>query len=319
MNNRNISTTDTISRFALYNYLYKEHNKNLRRKYNVKTLNDKISSIISIQQEYMFLIVIAHFNIHNQSLPKKSNNYLDYKSIYNPNYNNGIITYNIKDLPNILLSMLDIYIDKLIDKTKKYREKDEINLSVSDPSKLLERNISKLKSFSSFIPNTLKKPIINVDIKYQVNMLGEKYKILILKSSNVNKKTTKLKCWWCKESFTTKPVGIPIDYIQHSNKTYSFHCDQNCCSWECVLAIIDDNDKYLPQYKNKYYKNSRTYINWIFEFLGINDINKANHWSELNSFSENGLSINEFRENNYKIKFTNDIIYNSTARLYNIN
>lgn len=313
-----MSSSKNPSNFHLYNYLHKEHYKNLRRRYNVNILSDKISSLPSVQQEYIFLIVVAHFNIYKSNLVENSNDVLDYKKIYEPSYNDGIITYEIKNLPVELLSMLDIYVDKLFDKKKRFEENDEIKLIVATPSKSVERNKLKLKSFSNFTPNTIKKPTLNCDVKYQTNMLGDKYKILVLTSNDVEKKTTNLKCWWCKETFNGISVGVPIDYIKLSDGKHTFPCDQNCCSWECVLAILDENDKYLPQYRNKHYEQSRIYLKWIFKQLEIGDIEKTNHWSELDCFSKDGLSINEFRKNNYKIKFSGNIILRPTSRIYSL-
>ena len=100
---------------------------------------------------------------------------------------------------------------------------------------------------------------------------------------NTNKQTDscKYKCFWCRDDIKTQPVGIPINYkfnkliksyvSQLNNETYCIHentlnecvnengiqIEKNkiyvingvCCSWNCAMAYIYDND-HLPEYKS---------------------------------------------------------------------
>lgn len=141
---------------------------------------------------------------------------------------------------------------------------------------------------------------------------------------------TDIKCFWCKNNFETNPIGCPIKFInsliekqytsnitkdeyymkenvtvskldkisksnssikiEPSKKSY-FLVDGIFCSFNCILAFINDN------YSNILYKDSLNLLKCLYNSL-YNDtwkkITPAPDWRLLKDFGGN-LKIEEFR------------------------
>lgn len=137
-------------------------------------------------------------------------------------------------------------------------------------------------------------------------------------------------CWWCKHSFRTKPIGIPLRYISNQIiKTYTseitkdkyvikenvgtnytqemnenerieyeklekdyYETEGLCCSFNCALAYIMDNKH------NPLYRNSKLLLNKIYkEYFGKDApaIIPSPSWKLLEKFG-GYLSIDQWRE-----------------------
>ena len=130
------------------------------------------------------------------------------------------------------------------------------------------------------------------------------------KSFDYNK-LTKIKCWWCKNSFDTLPLGCPIR--KDENKILM---EGVMCSFPCVKTYIKNIGC-----EGIRYKDSMSILNYLYDIFKENssfsksDIFKENnkidnelipdapHWNLLKEFGGH-LSIEEFRSTFGKIKYT---------------
>ena len=155
-------------------------------------------------------------------------------------------------------------------------------------------------------------------------------------------KTTNIKCFWCKNSFDTNPIGCPLRWISgkitkeyHSEITKdTYSITENIPNsrkdilnniiekYESKFNIIDNNDDYylvdgifcsFNCCMAFIYDNQDQYEYQYSEFLLYNIYNKlfdkeidriiaAPHWRLLEDFGGN-LSINEFRSNFNKVEY----------------
>ena len=138
------------------------------------------------------------------------------------------------------------------------------------------------------------------------------------------------KCFWCKNNFTTNPIGCPIRYIPievykkyHScitNDNYNiiekthksadilkdysindnnyYETDGIFCSFNCCYAFILDNKQ------NTIYKDSLMLLSKIYYDLFMNNFNitPAAHWRNLKEFG-GSLTLSEFRNSFNKINY----------------
>jgi len=152
---------------------------------------------------------------------------------------------------------------------------------------------------------------------------------------------TNLKCFHCHHSFTNIPLGCPIDFkntkiyknyyseitksnyilqesileqkTPHKNQNNSYFqtevqslnyyiTDAIFCSFNCCKAFI------LSNKNNPLYEQSEFLLNQIYQSLfaieGNFDIKPAPHWKLLEAYG-GFLTIEEFRNNFYKIEYTN--------------
>jgi hypothetical protein len=142
--------------------------------------------------------------------------------------------------------------------------------------------------------------------------------------------TTPIKCFWCKHSFETSPIGCPItfcnsmiekSYVSHITKDKYFmkenigtkklelvkemsdidilpikkdyYLTDGCfCSFNCTLAFIKDN------YHDLFYKDSLSLLHSLYYHIVGKKAGKllpAPHWRLLKDFGGN-LSIQEYRQ-----------------------
>lgn len=229
-------------------------------------------------------------------------------------------------IKNISLNEIDI----------KYNFKNSENQSIIkdiDPNlnartKVIEntKDFQKMSQFS-FIDESKKDHVCVITMK---DVLNQK----TLPNS------TNLHCFWCRHSFSYKPIGCPIDY--RNSKMYKKYyseitktryvlqesvtqkqldlgkkLDQNnfeldslnsnyylidgiFCSFNCCYAYI------LRNKNNPLYKNSVMYLKKIYSDL-FNESNcklvEAPSWRLLKDYGGD-LTIEEFRKNFYKIDYT---------------
>ena len=136
-------------------------------------------------------------------------------------------------------------------------------------------------------------------------------------------KPTKIKCWWCKNSFDSLPLGIPLKRI--GNKIFM---EGVVCSFPCGKTYIKNIDGYDIKYKdslsifNNLYdeftkinerRKSPSLLSERCESLSLSEGKKTNsetksipdapHWNQLKEYGGH-LSIDEFRSTFGKIKYT---------------
>lgn len=158
---------------------------------------------------------------------------------------------------------------------------------------------------------------------------------------------THVHCWWCKHNFENMPMSCPIRYvpnqvekqymseitkdsynirenieIKHNKEEFSstekinyvfydknyYETDGIFCSFNCVLAYIDDN-KINTLYKNSKHLLKKIYFD-LFETIPEN-LKPAPSWKLLKTFGGH-LSIADYR------KSFNQIEYIDKGKLVNI-
>lgn len=178
--------------------------------------------------------------------------------------------------------------------------------------------------------------IFTTDVETSVSFLDENkknYKCAISMMDWTNKKNlpdkTSIKCFWCKSSFHTKPIGCPVtfcnsmiekSYVSHITKDKYFmkenistkklesametdgidiepikkdyYLTDGCfCSFNCVLAFIKDNQN------NMFYKDSQSLLySLYYQMIGkkAGKLLPAPHWRLLKDFGGH-LDIDEYR------------------------
>lgn len=142
---------------------------------------------------------------------------------------------------------------------------------------------------------------------------------------------TNISCFWCKHSFSNKPLGCPIKYVNHRiEKSYisnitkdKYYMKENVtkqklenvlqvknsmevkpietehyvtdgifCSFNCIIAFVNDHS-YDP-----FYRESKTLTYTMYNEIVGKDVKKIKaspHWRLLKTYG-GPLSIDEFRK-----------------------
>ena len=126
-------------------------------------------------------------------------------------------------------------------------------------------------------------------------------------------------CWWCRHSFTTCPIGLPIEYYPHepsSHKKISreaaltkanlsldmndfFITDGLFCSFPCCKAFTKDCRGEIK------YRESLTLLLLLYSKLTnrtVFTIPEAPHWKLLKAYGGH-LTIEEFRQTFGKLEY----------------
>uniref|UniRef100_A0A6C0KED2 Uncharacterized protein n=1 Tax=viral metagenome TaxID=1070528 RepID=A0A6C0KED2_9ZZZZ len=187
----------------------------------------------------------------------------------------------------------------------------------SKTTKIADLFISDVETSVSFLDENKKNYKCNVSMSdwNREKMLPEK---------------TDIKCFWCKHSFSTKPIGCPItfcnsmiekSYVSHITKDKYFmkenigskklemtkelsdieihpikkdyYLTDGCfCSFNCTLAFIKDNNH------NLFYKDSQSLLHSLYyQLIGkkVGKLLPSPHWRLLKDFGGN-MSIQEYRQ-----------------------
>jgi hypothetical protein len=216
------------------------------------------------------------------------------------------------------------------------------NVNIEEVNKLyglvIISNLEKDKNNS--LKTTKINEVISQDIEYSVTFLDEnkrenkcKATMIELLTNKVIPDKTYIKCFWCKHSFDTKPIGCPIRYVNPLiEKSYisqitkdKYYMRENIvksklkkilerndpqfditafpsdyyltdgvfCSFNCVLSFIKDNNH------DVLYKESYSLIHCLYHDLVGKKIAKiipSPHWRLLYEFGGH-LPIEEYRKN----------------------
>lgn len=201
----------------------------------------------------------------------------------------------------------------------------QINKSVKNFTKIDKLVLDSNKSYYSYLDESKKKNRCAVTM---FNYVGKKLPM-----------KTNICCYWCRNRFSSIPIGCPIKYatdeviktyyseitkdnyvirqniqdkdnldnldqkqeFEYISRNY-FLTDGIFCSFNCCLSFIQDNQM------NPTYVNSRFLLYQLLNKTFIQSdlkIDPAPHWRLLKDYGGH-LSIEEFRESFYKIKY-NDL------------
>jgi hypothetical protein len=107
---------------------------------------------------------------------------------------------------------------------------------------------------------------------------------------------TDVLCWWCKHSFTTRPVGCPYK-INHKKKIY---CTEGIfCSYSCASAYATDTNSARLRFSGSKLVHMRKHIDGV---SSMTPLLASPHWCSLKAFGGH-LSISEFRlKSNINVK-----------------
>ena len=133
--------------------------------------------------------------------------------------------------------------------------------------------------------------------------------------------TSSKPCWYCRHSFTTMPLGIPLRYCRPNSITekhrieekfklcnYStesldfFETEGLFCSFPCMKAYICDSRETVR------YKDSPSLISMMHLMLFgvVVDLPRANPWKTLKDY-QGHLTIEEYRETPGRLKYTETV------------
>lgn len=110
-----------------------------------------------------------------------------------------------------------------------------------------------------------------------------------LKNKIVLPSRTNIKCWKCRSSFTTSPLGCPLKYLKKCQEHF-FETEGIFCSFPCMK-------RYLKGKKNNvFYRNSTNLMLLQYYLIHgeIREIPTAGSWKMLIEYG-GSLSIHEFR------------------------
>jgi len=230
-----------------------------------------------------------------------------------------------------------------------------MNTNINIDFNLEEENVNKnVTSLNDLEENVNNKNLSFIDESKQLKKCNI---IMIDFTSNKNINELKYKCYWCKNSFDSEPIGCPIKYNskkaikkyfskitkevytikeeitikkslnlplnQDTNININDYCyydsDGIFCSFNCCKSWILDN-KHL-----RIYDFSLMLLNKIFNSVMNTknmDIVEAPHWRLLKDFGGD-LDINDFRNNFHKLQYkfhgTSKQIFNPIRYIYEKN
>ena len=207
--------------------------------------------------------------------PKPKNTVLDVQ--------NNKKTINSDEEP--LIAHLNISLNDIIkDNTESSVIEEDSVISLSENESIfikseneVKKNIDKPYELTDI--EKIENEIVN--LKLELHKLTKNNKIEVNKSK-FDKNT---KCWWCKNSFNSPPVGIPEIYF--NNK---FHCTGHFCSYNCALAYNINNGD------NVWKRTSLLNLLYYKTYQKSIKIKAAPDWKTLKEFGGN-LTIEEFRKN----------------------
>ena len=177
------------------------------------------------------------------------------------------------------------------DNDKLYNQQSSVNTnSISNITKILENlSISKETLKPSELLNFENN---NIQLYYSLHKENKKREL---------PKQTDVCCYYCRHSFNTKPLSLPVKY---NIKEKYFDCDGIYCSFNCMLAFLHEtNTNYL-------YKDSYSYIYTLYKMLNgksppKNKIIQAPSWRMLKNYGGT-LTIEEYRKTFDIVEFDNN-------------
>ncbi len=184
--------------------------------------------------------------------------------------------------------------------TSETEEIPETILSVDIPIKINDLLKEKSNRCIYFLDNSKNR------VKYWVNMID------ITQGMALPIRTAK-PCWWCRHSFTTRPIGCPIKYsaqkdeglekerIEERFKELNYSDDTNdffetegfFCSFPCVKSFIQDQKS---RSRTSRYRESQTLLTLLYEKLFGEKITipRAPSWKMTTDYGGH-LTPEEFR------------------------
>ena len=179
-------------------------------------------------------------------------------------------------------------------------------------NEITQKYISSSFDLTNSLSNKVNNIVPNIADTYLNTKIQFKDKVCI-----VNNTKNHVKCWWDREIIDNEYIGIPLQLLYDKNGVIAIS-EGYFCSYECVLAYLEEEDLKKEEYKNINYKNSKIYLNILFNMQYKNKrLKPASHWSILANSGKGIENINIFRSNFSKYYKTPNVILCISNRLYN--
>lgn len=228
-----------------------------------------------------------------EDLPKQEDHYIILKNInpikliYEHILENGL--NNTKEPPIEVGEITDDYVDHIIQDVEVANTTTDILKHQSSMAYTLFTDIRKnnIKSWPILIADD-DEPLKGECVSNETNLFNKK-------TFDYNK-TTKVKCWWCKNSFDTLPLGCPI----RKDKNQIF-MEGIMCSFPCAKSYIKNSGADCGGVR---YKDSMTILNYLYDiFKKITDFPESfRDYKKINgnkNIDENEITgKRSFTENN---------------------
>jgi len=162
---------------------------------------------------------------------------------------------------------------------------------------LRDENHERISKHAKSIPTTAWKASVLIGLNMKLSKLGvvrsPKY---IARNGDEFPETTDIRCWWCRNQFKTRPIGIPFKRVKGVNE---FLCFGNFCSFECALAgSTESGSMRMRMFAGSYLCLMRR------DIAGIplaEPLRPAPHWSALKEYGGH-LTLDEFRAGQTQVR-----------------
>ena len=280
----------------------------INKKYSLSSPSSSDSSILTIN------------NYVNLTSPDSKKNIFT-KKILHEREIDGSITSSIIDVKDI--------VEKETPTTIK-------SFSIVDES-VIKKNINKSKINNDFINNKLKTSKKNSDINHLTSSLeklgisnkeiiqtesyfkddtGHEIKMLISGTNEYIKRDVEAKCWWCRHTIPKDwhPLGLPLKYIKATNE---FHCEGIFCSFNCIMAHLQQCEMQSFKYRNCGTLVTLLYRDVFGKSCWTERLIAAPSWTHLREYGGK-LTIEEFRNTFNKLRIVERISLPNPLQLYPI-
>lgn len=120
---------------------------------------------------------------------------------------------------------------------------------------------------------------------------------------------TNILCGWCRHSFESRPIGIPIKKIK------DIYWMEGCfCSFNCCLAFLNDHFEKHKERQDPLYINSIFYLKDLFASVSSQELKPASDWRLLEKVSTGSMTIEQFRAD-FHFNRTSNVKF-SSAQIY---
>ena len=171
--------------------------------------------------------------------------------------------------------------------------------------------------FPGYFPKSkVEKPIPIHFVELLCDKNNLKFKTSKTNSSfpNTYPPSTNILCAWCRHSFTTPPIGVPI-----KNIGTSYWMEGCFCSFECCLAFLEDHFEKQECRRDPLYSKSIVLLNQLYSQFSDKDLQPAQDWRLLEHVGTGNLGIDQFRTNFFQFFRTCNVNLISSQVYYQVN
>ena len=133
-------------------------------------------------------------------------------------------------------------------------------------------------------------------------------------------------CDWCRRSIRdvyerhgltlTKPLGVPLRVDFVSEEAPVFYLDGRTCSCSCALALIQENKKYMFQFRDPLYTDTEVILRHLHRALGSRQTLKVAPDWRLYQGNGGALSDEDFDSSEYEYVRTTNVNLAQARVLY---